>query len=569
MIGVPGLSCLPVLLALTSPVSVVLMILCAFATAPMAIALLVSRTGNLDAGKSLLLVCLALFMWTLASSLTGTVSFVLLLACLLPIEAVLWGCRSPIRHGGVLAALVCTAFIVLPPVPFTLATSEFSMNGSMASVNLMVVAAIYGLSVAWRMHGKMQSQSDKLKKATHRSNLYAAARGELITQHDVAGATLFASPAARDLLGVSAADLLKNGLVNRVHLQDRVVLLKAFSDAVQGRDQHCRVRLRVKNDEGRLWKWVEARCIGQGQTVTCVTRDISDIHRLEQELQAAAALARNDHHAQRQFLATISHELRTPLNAIVGFSDVLQQELFGKFAHKKHREYVGLIQESGHHLLNVVNGMLDMSRIEAGKYELTTCRFSIADIVEPTLAMLRPTAVKGQVELTTRIATSLPDIVADKRACQQILINLLSNAIKFTTEGGVVQLSARQFGRSVRISVKDNGIGMAGEFLSRIGEPFTQADQGAGRNFEGTGIGLSVVKGLVALHGGEFDIKSRLGEGTSVTVTLPLANAASQPVPSDHGSQLIHLSSQVKKPDPAFIETELVSKGDRRARVSA
>lgn len=569
MIGVVGLSCLPVLLALTSPVSFLLMIMCAFATAPLAVALMVSRTGNLDAGKTLLLACLALFIYTLASGLTGTFNLVVLMACLLPIEAVLWGCRSPIKQGSVWFALICAAFLVLPTLSFTLVAGELPLAGSMASASVMMAVAIYGLSVAWRMHDKMQRQSEQLRKETHRSDLYATNVGELITQHDGAGATLFASPAARDLLGVPAAELLKNGLVNRVHLQDRVVLLKAFSDALQGKDQFCRVRLRVKADEGRLWKWVEARCTGRGQTVTCISRDISDLHQLEQNLEEAAASASHEHHAQHRFLATVSHELRTPLNAIVGFSDVLEQELFGKLAHRKHREYVELIHESVRHLLNVVNGMLDMSRIEAGKYELSTCRFSIGDIVEPTLAMLKPDACKGQVELTTRIASSLPDIVADKRACQQILINLLSNAIKFTPEGGAVRLSARQFGRSVRISVKDNGIGIEREFLSRIGEPFTQADQGAGRNYEGTGLGLSVVKGLVTLHGGEFDIKSKLGEGTSVTVTLPLATAVSQPVPSDHGSQLIHLNSQVKNPDLPFTKTELVSKGDRRARVSA
>ena len=302
------------------------------------------------------------------------------------------------------------------------------------------------------------------------------------------------------------------------------------------------------------------------------------LQELEENLQRAQQSAGQLNDAQRRFLATMSHELRTPLNAIVGFSDILHQELFGALTQQKHREYVALIQDSGRHLLHVVNDMLDMSRIEAGKYELSLSSFAFADVVDATCAMLQPMAAKGGVTVKTSIDASLPEMSADKRACQQILINILSNAIKFTPEGGSVVLSAKQFGRSLRIRLKDDGIGIAEDFLPTIGQPFMQAESGNDRRFEGSGIGLSVVKGLVALHGGEFQIKSKVGVGTTVTVTIPLAvpgslgnRAGSTPVPTDNSNQLVHLepaksASSAKQTQPVAPQ---YSKGDRHARVSA
>jgi cell cycle sensor histidine kinase DivJ len=213
--------------------------------------------------------------------------------------------------------------------------------------------------------------------------------------------------------------------------------------------------------------------------------------------------------------------LRTPLNAILGFSDVLAGEYFGKLANDRQREYVGLIRQSGAHLLSVVNTMLDMSKIEAGRYELLTEPFMIGEAMETCRAMLDLSAREKGITLTSRSARGLGEVVADRRAIQQILINLAGNAIKFTQSGGVVSIDAMQDGADLLISVSDTGIGIAPEKLEFIGQPFMQVENAYTRSYEGTGLGLSLVKGLVALHGGRFTIASRPGEGTVVTISLP------------------------------------------------
>jgi cell cycle sensor histidine kinase DivJ len=243
---------------------------------------------------------------------------------------------------------------------------------------------------------------------------------------------------------------------------------------------------------------------------------------LREDIVERTAEALSAHEAKSRFLAAVSHELRTPLNAILGFSDVLAGEYFGALQNERQKEYVALIRQSGAHLLSVVNTMLDMSRIEAGRYELITEPFRIADAIETCRAMLDLQARSKGVTLTTRVARGLGEIVADRRAVQQILINLTGNAVKFTESGGVVSIDAEQRGRNLVICVSDTGIGIAADKMDMLGQPFVQVQGDYNRGYEGTGLGLSLVKGLVCLHGGQFAIESRLGEGTVVTVTLPM-----------------------------------------------
>lgn len=262
------------------------------------------------------------------------------------------------------------------------------------------------------------------------------------------------------------------------------------------------------------------------QTETVVLRE-------EVAIRTAEALSANE--TKSRFLAAVSHELRTPLNAILGFSDVLAGEYFGKLGNDRQREYVDLIRQSGAHLLAVVNTMLDMSRIEAGRYELLTEPFPLAEAVEACRAMLDLQARNKGVTLTTRLGRNLGELVADPRAVQQILINLAGNAIKFTDGGGVVTMDAVREGSRMKLIVSDTGIGIAPEKMALIGQPFCQVQDDYSRGFEGSGLGLSLVKGLVALHGGQFAIESRLGEGTVVTVTLPVDGPAGEIAASESG----------------------------------
>jgi signal transduction histidine kinase len=221
-------------------------------------------------------------------------------------------------------------------------------------------------------------------------------------------------------------------------------------------------------------------------------------------------------------IATMSHELRTPLNAIIGFSELLMKENALALDSGRRSEYARVINTSSQHLLSVVNGMLDISRIEAGRFEIASETFAPAPVVAACCDLLALKASEAGISLERAIADDLPDIVADKRALSQILINLLSNAIRFTDRGGKVAIMACAQAGDIAFVIEDNGVGISDENLALIGQPYFQADASYERRSTGTGLGLSIVQGLVALHSGEFCIESGAGEGTRVTVRLPL-----------------------------------------------
>jgi cell cycle sensor histidine kinase DivJ len=261
--------------------------------------------------------------------------------------------------------------------------------------------------------------------------------------------------------------------------------------------------------------------------VVALLRDVTDRHAHEIEMREARRAAEDSSSAKSRFLATIGHELRTPLNAIVGFSEMMTSGVVGELS-PAHREYANIIHQSGHHLLDVVKMLLDMSRLEAGKFELQTEPFDPAALVEPCFKMVETMARAREVQLVSDLPRLLPQLTADERAVRQIVINLLSNAVKFSQERGVVTLSIKRQGSLINISVADRGIGMDSDAVSRIGEPFFQVQDGLARRYEGTGLGLSIVKGLVDLHEGTLKAMSSPGEGTTITVLLPLNGPATK-----------------------------------------
>jgi cell cycle sensor histidine kinase DivJ len=255
--------------------------------------------------------------------------------------------------------------------------------------------------------------------------------------------------------------------------------------------------------------------------VVAVLRDVTDRKNQERALEEARAESDRANAAKTRFLATMSHELRTPLNAIIGFSEMLANEKEMRLDAERRADYARLINSSGHHLLAVVNGILDMSKMETGDFEIDPERFSPGEVVANCRELLVLKARDGGIELAADLPAGLPDIVADKRAVKQILINLIANAVKFTDHGGRVTVSALAETSRLAIVVEDTGIGISEADLARVGNPFFQARSAYDRRHDGTGLGLSIVKGLVALHGGEFDLHSRVGKGTRVTVRLP------------------------------------------------
>ncbi|MEP3889536.1 MAG: HAMP domain-containing sensor histidine kinase [Hellea sp.] len=222
------------------------------------------------------------------------------------------------------------------------------------------------------------------------------------------------------------------------------------------------------------------------------------------------------------FFAGVSHELRTPLNAIIGFSDMMRSRLFGPLP-GKYAEYADLIHDSGQHMLDLIGDVLDMSKVEAGKYELHYDSFDASDVIRSTTKIIRPTADSAEVVLSIDIDENEPLIIqADRKAMRQILLNLLSNAIKFSHKGGRVIIGAKAVGDTLNLSVQDHGVGMSPDEIKTLGEPYKQTASAKMVEDRGTGLGLALVKSLTELHGGRFTVASQIDEGTTVDVFLPL-----------------------------------------------
>jgi signal transduction histidine kinase len=238
------------------------------------------------------------------------------------------------------------------------------------------------------------------------------------------------------------------------------------------------------------------------------------------EARAAQAAAEADAKAKMRFLANMSHELRTPLNAIMGFSDIMRTRLFGDLP-PRYGDYPELIHESGRHLLDLINDVLDMSKIEADRYELARETFDAREPVSAALRILQIQAHEARVQLRGVLPPSELDVTADRRAVKQIVLNLVANALKFTPAPGSVTVTLQAVEGALELVVADTGVGIAPEDLARLGQPFEQAGDAVSRT-GGTGLGLSLVNAFAKLHGGDMTLESRLGEGTAVTVRLPV-----------------------------------------------
>ena len=244
-----------------------------------------------------------------------------------------------------------------------------------------------------------------------------------------------------------------------------------------------------------------------------LNRMSAELGRLYRQLEAA-----NQH--KSEFLANMSHELRTPLNAVIGFSEVLNERMFGEL-NAKQAEYVEDIHSSGRHLLSLINDILDLSKIEAGRMELEPSAFSLPDMLQSTLVLLRERATNHDIALSLDVPPQIGMITADERKVKQVMLNLLSNAVKFTPDGGSVAVRATPKGPMIEISVTDTGIGIAAEDQEAVFDEFKQVGRDSARKAEGTGLGLALTKKFVELHGGTIRVESELGRGSTFAFTLP------------------------------------------------
>jgi cell cycle sensor histidine kinase DivJ len=457
-----------------------------------------------------------------------------------PLEAALSASRRVVTFASVLAVYCAGALIAFDHFGvFPLA----GVNPALRSAYMMagvVCATLYAAGLAFGAGSLARVSVSLFTREEERYRLLAQNMSDVIARHRRNGSVQFISPAAEAMLGTPTTRLLGHGMFDRVHVTDRPAYLTALSNAARGEAGSVEFRLRreapLVRQNGESSKidfiWVEMRCrpLDQGEQaaaseaeVVAVIRDVTDRKIQERALELARNAAEQADAAKTRFLATVSHELRTPLNAIIGFSEMIAHEDTLALDVARRQEYARLINDSGQHLLSVVNGILDMSRMESGNFEISPEPFAPRGSLMNCCNLLALKAREGSVDLVLNAPTELPVVTGDPRAFKQIVLNLVSNAIKFTEPGGKVTVSAEVEGSHITLRVTDTGVGIAADDLQRIGNPFFQAGKTYQRRHEGTGLGLSIVKSLVALHSGELTLVSKVNEGTTVTVALPLA----------------------------------------------
>ena len=503
----------------------------AWLAAPILIVYYLSHTGRYERAHLLSALALTALAALVALCTGGIGSFAAVWLVVVPVEAALSASRRIVALATGLALAAAGLLLLLGAggyLPHAVTSPD--QQSTLAALGI-VSATLYAAGLALGAELLVRTGASLLHAEEDRHRLLAHSMTDVVIRHGRNGSVLSAPQAAESIVGVQASELLGNGLFDRVHVADRPAYLAALADAASLNEERS-LELRIRCGAGQF-RWVDMRCLprefGTGEReVIAVLRDISERKSQDRAIETARAESERADAAKIRFIATMSHELRTPLNAIIGFSDMLTNELLELDPRRK-LEYAKLINDSGHHLLSVVNGILDVSKMENGNFEITPEPFTPAPAIESCADLLALKAQDAGVELTMRIAPDLPDVAADRRAFNQILINLISNAVKFTPRGGRVTVSARCDGPKLAVTVEDTGVGIGESDLPRLGEAFFQGRASYDRRHDGTGLGLSIVKGLVHLHGGEVDIKSRLGEGTRVTVRLPF-EIANHPV---------------------------------------
>ncbi len=512
-----------------------LIVLCA--AAPLASFAVLSRTGRFgraQAVATLAYLIVGVAFALAAGGLSGPAMAWLVLA---PVESLFVFSAASVLAAGGLSLAILIVFGVAGDLGWLSAgASAPARHDVFVIAPAFIYASLLALA-AVRMRA-LHARSERIGAARYQT--LSNVMGDLILRHDRGGAVLFASRASESLFGLRARDLMGRGLFERLLVQDRPTFLKTIAEACDSPGAvSCHVRLRTASApsaqggfEEPVFTWIELRAhrlVAEGDAtdeddgarVLAVARDISREKRHEQELESARAEAERANAWKDRFLANMSHELRTPLNAIIGFSEILGNADLAPADPAKRREYAGIIHSSGEHLLEVVNSILDISKIEAGRFAITPEPFDVAALIDACCDMISLKAAQAGVTIK-RVCEPVEELVADKRACRQVLINLVGNALKFTPRDGVVTVGARRDGSRLALFVSDTGCGMSAYDLPRLGGAFFQAGQPSDRTYEGTGLGLSVVRGLVGLHGGEILVESGPGAGTCVTVRLPM-----------------------------------------------
>lgn len=414
--------------------------------------------------------------------------------------------------------------VALPLISGLISTQ---LNG--AAAQPPVLAAVSGLLALAALITAMRLTWSERQRRLALAEADSARTAALLD--DQPGLTLLLDTAGRAVAhwgapppALSVLALTDQGLISTVHPPDRPAVSAALSRAFAGQPTEILFSPRIALD--RRVVMILRRFDHDDGAPHLIAQAFDGTAQFARELglENARAEAEAQSAGKTRFLANMSHELRTPLNAVIGFADIMRQKLFGPLP-ERYAGYADAIHQAGGHLLDLINDVLDLSKIEAERYQLAMADFDARDAVSAAVALLRLQADDKGVNLAAVLPSEPLRVHADPRALKQIALNLLSNAVKFTPAGGAVTATLDAVGGDLELAVSDTGVGIAPEDLQRLGRPFEQAG-GADQKAQGTGLGLSLVRSLTELHGGRMTIDSTLGEGTAIQVRLPVAAGA-------------------------------------------
>ncbi len=507
-----------------------------FGLLPLCAATIVAQTGRIVVGHAVAYASFAGIGLTLFLGETMGAACALTWLAVAHLEVLMALDRRLGRLGALTTVATACAIILAASLSEAAVVSRFAAPvAALAIVYLLVSARIViGLFRLTRHHEAEQGA---------RWHAVADAIDDLVLGFDAKGTVASVSSRCEAMLGVAADDLRARGLFERVHVADRPIFLKLIADASHG-EATAVAKLRLRTGrvdpnpagfaeprhlhvEARVRRLSHRGAASENAEVVAILRDVSAMQRQEREIEEARCSIDKAIRSKDHFLANLSHELRTPLNAIIGFSEILGSRTMRPTQADRQREYADIILQSGQHLLSVINSILDMSKIQSGTFSIIPEPFDLLQLIEQCCDMIRLKAIQVSITLVQDCPAILDELVGDRRACKQVLLNLLSNAVKFTPEAGTITIKVRPEGTALSITVGDTGIGIREEDLACLGDSFFQARSSLSRPYEGTGLGLCVVRGLVGLHGGSITIDSELNKGTSVTVRLPLDCRAS------------------------------------------
>ncbi|MGI9482947.1 MAG: PAS domain-containing sensor histidine kinase, partial [Hyphomicrobiales bacterium] len=358
---------------------------------------------------------------------------------------------------------------------------------------------------------------------------------------DGSGTILALNASAEALFGFNSAELLGKPLAEILAEDGGTILSSYIADLSEGGIASAfndgREVIGVEKNGGEIPMFLTLGPLpakktaenGASSRFCAVLRDLTTWKKTEADLRKGKEVAERANAQKSEFLANISHELRTPLNAIIGFSEVMKSRKFGDIANARYSGYINDIHSSGEHLLSLINDLLDLSKIEAGKLELNFTSVRLEDVIAQCMGLVQDQARDGRVVVRTSLQTDLPEVVADQRAMRQIVLNLLTNAIKFTAPGGQVAISGKlKDSGEVRLKIKDTGRGMSVNELQKAMQPFIQVEDAGGSEGTGTGLGLPLTKALTEANRARFSISSEPDKGTLVTITFPVTRVLAE-----------------------------------------